>query len=236
MEVRAGEFAVLLGPSGCGKSTFLYMVAGFEQPSTGQILLAGKPITGPGADRGIVFQEYVLFPWRTVLGNVRFGLDLKGVPRQEADRKAMEYISLVGLKGFENTYTHTLSGGMKQRVAIARALAYEPEVLLMDEPFGALDAQTRNYLIADLSRIHQETRKTVLFVTHSVQEAVLLADRIHVFTARPGNIKETLEVDLPRPRAAASPETARLEQRILALLKTEVEQSMREELGIVQQP
>ena len=236
MEVRAGEFAVLLGPSGCGKSTFLYMVAGFEQPSTGQILLAGKPITGPGADRGIVFQEYVLFPWRTVLGNVRFGLDLKGVPRQEADRKAMEYILLVGLKGFENTYTHTLSGGMKQRVAIARALAYEPEVLLMDEPFGALDAQTRNYLIADLSRIHQETRKTVLFVTHSVQEAVLLADRIHVFTARPGNIKETLEVDLPRPRAAASPETARLEQRILALLKTEVEQSMREELGIVQQP
>ena len=236
VEVCAGEFAVLLGPSGCGKSTFLYMVAGFEQPSTGQILLSGKSITGPGADRGIVFQEYVLFPWRTVLGNVRFGLDLKGVSRQEADRKAMEYIWLVGLKGFENAYTHTLSGGMKQRVAIARALAYEPEVLLMDEPFGALDAQTRNYLIADLSRIHQETRKTVLFVTHSVQEAVLLADRIHVFSARPSTIKETLEVDLPRPRAVASAETAHLEQRIMALLKTEVEQSMREELGIVQQP
>lgn len=234
LEVHEGEFAVLLGPSGCGKSTLLYMVAGFEQPSAGEVRLNGKPVQGPGADRGIVFQEYVLFPWRTVLGNVRFGLDLKGLSRVEADRRALHYIHLVGLKGFEHAYSHTLSGGMKQRVAIARALAYEPEVLLMDEPFGALDAQTRNYLIGDLARIHQETRKTVLFVTHSVQEAVLLADRIHVFSARPSRIKASLAVDLPRPRAAASGDCARLEEQILALIKGEVEQSMREELTSVQ--
>ncbi|MFZ5631658.1 MAG: ABC transporter ATP-binding protein [Bacillota bacterium] len=227
LQIADREFAVLLGPSGCGKSTFLYMIAGFEQPSQGDVTLDGKVIRGPGSDRGIVFQEYVLFPWKTVLGNVRFGLDIKKVPRDKADALAMDHIKLVGLKGFENVYTHTLSGGMKQRVAIARAMAYNPDVLLMDEPFGALDAQTRSYMTEDLARIHAETRKTIVFVTHSIQEAILLADKIYIFSARPSYIKEVITVDLPRPREAATPEFVRLESKIMDVLSAEVEKMMK---------
>lgn len=226
LDVRENEFAVLLGPSGCGKSTFLYMVAGLEKPSAGEILLNGKPVKGPGADRGIVFQEYVLFPWKNVLENVRYGLDIQKVPRQQADEIAMRYIKLLGLNGFEHAYTHTLSGGMKQRVAIARALAYDPEILLMDEPFGALDAQTRAFAIEDLGRIHQETMKTVMFVTHSVQEAILLADKIYIFSARPSRIKATIPVDLPRPRRVGTPEFGALEEEIMGVLSSEVKKMM----------
>lgn len=226
LEVRAGECAVLLGPSGCGKSTFLYMVAGFERPTSGRLRLDGRDIQGPAPDRGIVFQEYVLFPWKTVLGNVRFGLDIAGVPPREGNRRAMEYIRLVGLAGFENAYPHTLSGGMKQRVAIARALAYGPDVLLMDEPFGALDAQTRSLLIRDLVRVHQETHKTILFVTHSVQEAVSLADRIFLFSARPASVKEVFTIDFPRPRNLYTPELVRLQEKIFESLSVEVNQMM----------
>ncbi|RLG90012.1 nitrate ABC transporter ATP-binding protein, partial [Candidatus Bathyarchaeota archaeon] len=160
LEVRENEFTVIVGPSGCGKSTFLYLVAGFEKPTKGQIFLDGKLITGPGPDRGFVFQEPTLYPWKTVLGNVMFGLEIMGMPKQEAKNKAMKYITMVGLKGFENAYPHTLSGGMKQRVGIARALAYDPEVLLMDEPFGALDAQTRKVMQQELMRIWEKTKKT----------------------------------------------------------------------------
>ncbi len=229
LRVTEKEFAVLIGPSGCGKSTLLYMVAGFERPTSGRILLNDAEVQGPAPDRGIVFQEYVLFPWKTVLGNVRFGLDLKGVPRAEADRIARDYVRLVGLDGFEHAHTHTLSGGMKQRVAIARALAYDPDVLLMDEPFGALDAQTRNILIRDLMRIHQETHKTIVFVTHSVQEAILLGDRIFVLSARPSTLKETLAVNLPRPRSLTDPEFVSLQDRIMETLSAEVERTMRAE-------
>ena len=229
LQIADKEFTVLLGPSGCGKSTFLYMIAGFEQPTHGEITLDGHPIKGPGSDRGIVFQEYVLFPWKTVLGNVRFGLDIKKIPREQANATAMEHIKLVGLKGFENDYTHTLSGGMKQRAAIARALAYNPDVLLMDEPFGALDAQTRSFMIDDLARIHVGTQKTIVFVTHSIQEAILLADKIYIFSARPSSIKEVIEVDMPRPRVVVSPEFVRLESKIMEVISSEVEKMMKME-------
>ncbi len=229
LAVTEKEFAALIGPRGCGKSTLLYMVAGFERPTTGQILLDGAEVRGPGPDRGIVFQEYVLFPWKTVLGNVRFGLDLNGMDRPQADRIALDHIRLVGLYGFEHAHVHTLSGGMKQRVAIARALAYDPDVLLMDEPFGALDAQTRNILIRDLMRIHQESHKTILFVTHSVQEAILLGDRIFVFSARPATIKAVLSVNLPRPRSFNDPDFIALQDRIMDTLSIEVERTMRAE-------
>ncbi|NIP67007.1 ATP-binding cassette domain-containing protein, partial [Candidatus Bathyarchaeota archaeon] len=175
LRVEEKELTVIVGPSGCGKSTFLYMVAGFEKPTSGKILLDGKPITKPGPDRGFVFQEFVLYPWRTVLGNVTFGLEIAGISKEKAEKRAMSYIELVGLEGFENAYPHTLSGGMKQRVGIARALAYNPEVLLMDEPFGSLDAQTRKFMQGELIRIWEELKKTVLFVTHSVIEATYLA-------------------------------------------------------------
>lgn len=230
LEVRDREFAVLLGPSGCGKSTFLYMIAGFEKPTQGQVLLDGRPVSRPGSDRGVVFQEYVLFPWKTVLENVRFGLDIQRTMRRaEANERAMRFIHLVNLAGFEHNYVHTLSGGMQQRVAIARALAYDPEVLLMDEPFGALDAQTRSYMIRDLARIHEQTHKTVVFVTHSVQEAIGLADRIFVFSARPSTIKATIPVELPRPREPTDPAFHAVEREALAVLSSEVETMMHAE-------
>lgn len=222
VEVRDGEFAVLLGPTGSGKSTLLHMLAGFVQPTSGSILLDDSPVRGPGPDRGIVFQEYVLFPWKTVLGNVRFGLDIARVPRAEANRVALEYIRQVGLAGFEHAYTHTLSGGMKQRVAIARALAYDPQVLLMDEPFGALDAQTRSVLIADLRRLHRQTGKTVVFVTHSVEEAIQLASRIYVFSARPSSVKAVFDVILPDPRNPEDAAFVALRAEVTGLLSHEV--------------
>jgi NitT/TauT family transport system ATP-binding protein len=222
LKIREGEFTVLIGPSGCGKSTNLYMLAGFEQPTSGQILLDGAPIEGPGPDRGFVFQDYALFPWKTVLGNIMFGLLSTGWKHSEAEEIARKYVNLVNLSGFENAYPHTLSGGMKQRVGIARALAYEPKVLLMDEPFGALDAQTRKYMQRELMRVWERTRKTVVFVTHSVIEAVFLADRIVVMTARPGRVKGIIDVELPRPRDYTGHDYLTVREKVLDLLEEEV--------------
>lgn len=197
LEVTEGEFLVLVGPSGCGKSTLLDMIAGLTTPSSGTIKIDGRTIAGPSLDRGIVFQAYALLPWRTAIGNVEFGLEAKGVSRHDRRDIARSNLALVGLSGFEDSYPHELSGGMRQRVAIARSLAYEPDVLLMDEPFGALDAQTRETLQFELLRIWRETRKTIVFVTHSIDEAVFLGQRVSVMTARPGTIKHTLDVSLP---------------------------------------
>lgn len=227
LEVYEGEFVALIGPSGCGKSTFLYMVAGFEQSTKGKIFLDGELITKPSPNRGIVFQEYILFPWRTVEDNICFGLEIQGIPKEKRREKFEYLLDLIGLRGFEKSYPHTLSGGMQQRVAIARALAYEPEVLLMDEPFGALDAQTKRRMVSDFVKIWESTKKTVLFVTHSVQEALALADRIFLFSARPATIKEVIEVNLPRPRDVTSLEYIEKEKRLLESLDEEVEKMIR---------
>jgi len=226
VDVSEGEFTILIGPSGCGKSTLLYMIAGFETPTEGQILLEGRPIRKPGPDRGFVFQDYALFPWKTVLGNITFGLRRTGVPAKEARSRAMEFIQMVHLTGFEHAYPHTLSGGMKQRVGIARALAYDPKVLLMDEPFGALDAQTRKLMQQETVEIWERTEKTVVFVTHSVIEAVYLADRVMVMTARPGSIKGIVDVDVPRPRAYTEEHYLEHRQSVLDLLEEEVQKSI----------
>jgi NitT/TauT family transport system ATP-binding protein len=204
LEVAQGAFVSILGPSGCGKSTLLYMVGGFIAPSTGTVQVNGRPVTGPGRDRGPVFQEFALFPWKTVLGNVRYGLDQQGMPGPQAEARARALIAKVRLGGYESFYPKELSGGMKQRVAIARTLAYEPAILLMDEPFGALDAHTRTRLQNDLLDIWERDRKTVLFVTHSVEEAVFLSDRVVVLTRSPGRIKASIAIDLPRPRRRAA--------------------------------
>ena len=203
LTIEDGAFVSILGPSGCGKSTLLYIVGGFVNPTEGVAKVKGAAITGPGPDRGPVFQEFALFPWKNVLGNVMYGLRQQGVPRAEAEAQSRRLIEMVGLKGFENFYPKELSGGMKQRVAIARTLAYKPAVLLMDEPFGALDAHTRTRLQNDLLNIWERDRKTVLFVTHSVDEAVFLSDKVVVMTRAPGRIKEIVEIDLPRPRRRA---------------------------------
>jgi NitT/TauT family transport system ATP-binding protein len=195
LDVREGEFLTLVGPSGCGKSTLLDLIAGLSEPTAGEILINGVPVTGPGLDRGIVFQQYALFPWRTALGNVEFGLEAKAVPKKERAERAREHLALVGLSGFEQRYPHELSGGMRQRVAIARSLAFDPDVLLMDEPFAALDAQTRESLQEELLRIWEHTGKTVVFITHGIDEAVYLGQRVAVMTYRPGRIKEIVEVE-----------------------------------------
>ena len=196
LDVRRGEFMVLLGPSGCGKSTLLHVIAGLV-PGDGGVAVMGAPVRGPGFDRGMVFQDYALFPWRTVLDNVAFGLEIRRVPTARRHAIARAQLASVGLAGFEDRYPAQLSGGMKQRVAIARALAYDPDVLLMDEPFAALDAQTREILQIELLRLWKATGKTVVFVTHSIDEAVFLAQRVAVFTAQPGTIKHVVEIDLP---------------------------------------
>jgi NitT/TauT family transport system ATP-binding protein len=198
--LEAGEFVSIVGPSGCGKSTLLHILGGFLPRSGGSMRLAGRAVEGPGPDRGMLFQELALFPWRTVLGNAGWALEVQGRPRAERLATAEKYLALVGLSGFKNAYPDELSGGMKQRVALARLLAFDPAVLLMDEPFGALDAQTRELMQEELQRIWLETRKTVLFVTHDIEEAVYLGDRVIVFTARPGRVKADLRIDLPRPR------------------------------------
>ena len=203
LSIEDGAFVSILGPSGCGKSTLLYIVGGFVMPTAGVAKVKGRAITGPGPDRGPVFQEFALFPWKNVLGNVMYGLRQQGVKRGEAEAQSRRLIEMVGLKGYETFYPKELSGGMKQRVAIARTLAYHPEVLLMDEPFGALDAHTRTRLQNDLLNIWERDRKTVLFVTHSVDEAVFLSDKVVVMTRSPGRIKEVVEIDLPRPRRRA---------------------------------
>jgi NitT/TauT family transport system ATP-binding protein len=200
LAVADGAFVSILGPSGCGKSTLLYIVGGFVQPTAGSARMKGRPITGPGPDRGPVFQEFALFPWKSVLGNVMYGPRQQGLSQSEAEVQSRALIEMVGLKGFENFYPKELSGGMKQRVALARTLAYHPEVLLMDEPFGALDAHTRTRLQNDLLNIWERDRKTVLFVTHSVEEAVFLSDRVVMMTGSPGRIRQVIDIDLPRPR------------------------------------
>jgi NitT/TauT family transport system ATP-binding protein len=222
LDVFEGEFLCIVGPSGCGKTTLLRILAGLERPSEGKALVRGRPIEGPGPDRVMVFQDYVLFPWRTVLGNVLFGLELKRVPRRKAVEEAMKYVKLVGLEGFENAYPHELSAGMKQRAALARALACDPDVLLMDEPLSALDAQTRNYMQEELVRIWRETKKTIVLVTHSVEEAVYLGDRIAVLTARPAKVKSVVEVNLERPRNRFAPEFLSLRMKVLDMLREEV--------------
>jgi len=232
LEVFAGEFLCIVGPSGCGKSTVLNMIAGLTAPSRGRILVDGSPIEGPGADRGVVFQDYALFPWKTVRENVEFGpryrADLQ-IPAAERDRRVRHYIDLVALTGVEDRYPHELSGGMRQRVALARALANEPEVLLMDEPLAALDAQTRLVLQEELLRIWGEERrppqrKTVIFITHAIDEAVFLADRVVVMSSHPGRIKKICEVELPRPRRneiRMTPRFQALSEEIWQLIKRE---------------
>ena len=204
--IDAGEFVCLIGASGCGKSTLLRIVAGFEELTTGSVLAQGKPITGPGGDRGMVFQDYALFPWMTVRQNICFGPRQQQLPRKEIDEIAGEFVRLVGLERFADRYPSHLSGGMKQRVAIARVLANNASILLMDEPFGALDALTREQLQHELLQIWSRTGVTIIFVTHSVEEAVLLADRVLVMSAGPGRIENDITIELPRPRDVSSPE------------------------------
>lgn len=222
LSVLDGEILCIVGPSGCGKTTLLRIIAGLEKPTSGDILLDGKAVVGPGSDRAMVFQEYALFPWRTVLENVIFGLELKKLQRKEALMRAEEYIKLVGLSGFEDKYPHQLSGGMMQRAALARALACEPRILLMDEPFGALDAQTRNLMQKELLDIWEKTEKTIIFVTHNVEEAVYIGDRIVVLTARPAKVKTIIDVELTRPRDRLSPEFINLRRTIFSLLERKV--------------
>ncbi|QGQ95934.1 ABC transporter ATP-binding protein [Paenibacillus psychroresistens] len=233
LDVKQGEFMVIVGPSGCGKSTLLDLLAGLTKPNSGQILLDGKPITGPNLDRGIVFQQYALFPWKTTLSNVEFGLEAKGVGRKERRKIALEFIQLVGLSGFENRYPHELSGGMKQRVAIARSLAYDPEVLLMDEPFAALDAQTRETLQSELLRIWEATKKTIIFITHGIEEAVYLGQRVAVMTSRPGRIKQVIDIPFQSRRSdedlRSNPEFVKIRHEVWDLLKDEVTKAQEQE-------
>jgi ABC-type nitrate/sulfonate/bicarbonate transport system ATPase subunit len=226
LSINEGDFAALLGPSGCGKSTFLYIVGGFEEATSGRILIDDQPVTRPGPDRGIVFQEYVLFDWMTVEQNIQFGLKIQKKSDASIKEVVARLISLAGLTGFEKAYPHTLSGGMRQRVAIARALAYGPETLLMDEPFGALDAQTRQRMMQDLVKIWQKTKKTILFVTHSVEEAIFLSDRIFLFSSRPSKIKNVYDVKIPRPRDISDTRFVDLQQKIMGSLRDEVDQMM----------
>ena len=231
LTVAEGEFVCLLGPSGCGKSTIIHLIAGLERPTSGQILVDGKPVTGPHSNRAVVFQDAALFPWLSVLGNVEFGLRMAGLPTEKRRARAMEYIKLVHLSKFAHASPHQLSGGMKQRVAIARALALQPEVLLLDEPFASLDAQTRSVLQNELLEIWELARPTILFVTHNVREATGLADRVYVISSRPGRIRDVQAVNVPRPRHAEDSILLAHQHKILGLLGEEVEKVLREELG-----
>ena len=220
LQVGEGEFVCLVGPSGCGKSTLLNIVAGLEPADSGRILADGAPVSGPGRDRMVLFQEHALFPWLDVMGNLMFSLKLKpGLKDSERREVAMYYLRLVGLEKFKNANIHELSGGMKQRIALARALAPNPKVLLMDEPFAALDALTREQLYGDIQRIWQERKKTIVFVTHNVREAACLGDRVVLFSPNPGRIQEQFRVDLPRPRDINSPELAGYATKIMGALK-----------------
>jgi NitT/TauT family transport system ATP-binding protein len=222
--IEESEFLCLVGPSGCGKSTLLNIIAGFLTPTAGEIKIAGKPVTGHGMDRGVVFQDFAqLFPWRTALGNVAFGLEMKGVDKDERIKIAREQLRLVKLEKFADAYPHHLSGGMQQRVAIARALAYNPAVLLMDEPFAALDALTRDEMQRLLADVWRETKKTVIYVTHNVGEAVYLADRVIVMSPHPGTVKAEIRIPLPRPRDPLSPEFLEWQKILLRELGQDVE-------------
>lgn len=216
--VANGEFLCILGPSGCGKTTLLRMIGGLDHPTSGEIDVEGTPVTGPDPRLAMIFQEYSLYPWRTIRANVGFGLQMRGMPDEEREEIVNRFIGLVGLEGFGDSYPYELSGGMRQRVAVARALATDPAVLLMDEPFGALDAQTRNRMQKELLLIWEKTKKTVIFVTHSVDEAVFLADRIMVLSPRPGRIAGIYDVDIPRTRDRTSVEFATLRRDVLELI------------------
>jgi NitT/TauT family transport system ATP-binding protein len=220
--IEASEFLCIVGPSGCGKSTLLNIIAGFLPPTAGQIRIGGKAVTGRGMDRGVVFQDFAqLFPWRTALGNVAFGLEMKGVPKAEREAIARKQLQLVKLEKFQQSYPHHLSGGMQQRVAIARALAYNPSVLLMDEPFAALDALTRDDMQRLLAEVWRETRKTIVYVTHNVAEAVYLADRVIVMTPHPGRVKAEIPIKLARPRDPLSVEFLDFQKQLLHQLGQE---------------
>ncbi len=230
LDIKKGEFVSILGPSGCGKSTLLSIVAGLTSSTTGEILVNGNPIKKPGKDRGMVFQQAALFPWLHVLDNVMFPLK-KEMSKAEAKKQAIKYLHMVQLGNYQEHYPHELSGGMQQRVAIARALSMDPEILLMDEPFGALDEQTRSRLHHQLETIWMETKKTVLFVTHSISESIKLSDRIVVMGTRPGTILTDIKVDLPRPRDAYKAEMIKIEEEIMSYLKREIDKVVSEELS-----
>lgn len=232
LTVNAGEFLSVIGPSGCGKTTLLRILASLERADTGKVLIDGQEIEGPGPDRAMVFQSFGLLPWKTVLENVRFPLEANGVPRVDATVRANAQIRRVGLEGFESSHPHRLSGGMQQRVGIARALALDADILLMDEPFGAIDAQTREYMQEELMRLWTGSGKTVVLVTHDLDEAVLLADRVAVMSRRPGQVQEILDIDLPRPRweydARAHEGFTSVRRRIWELLREDAAEDLRE--------
>ncbi|MBI3663351.1 MAG: ABC transporter ATP-binding protein [Acidobacteria bacterium] len=228
-EVRPGELLCIVGPSGCGKSTLLSLMAGLDKPSAGEIFLDGHRVDGPGTGLSVIFQELGLFPWLTVLQNVEFGLKMKGMERAERRKRAMEFLRLVHLSAFESSYIHQLSGGMKQRVALARSLATAPDVLFMDEPFAALDAQTRDLMHEELERVWKETGQTIVFVTHNVREAARLGDRIMLLTFRPGRVKSVFPVILERPRHLEDADLAMTAREVLAQLKEEINKAVEEE-------
>jgi|ERR1700722_181665 NitT/TauT family transport system ATP-binding protein len=222
LRVDDGEFVCILGPSGCGKSTLLFMAAGLEKISSGRVVCDGRDVTGPGADRGMLFQQFALYPWLSARKNVEFGLTLRGVPAAERWKLAKQWLEMMGLTPFADAYPHQLSGGMQQRVAIARLLVNKPQIMLMDEPFAALDAQTRTTLGEELVRVWQQARGTVLFVTHSIDEAILLADRLVIMTPRPGRIKMDMRIDIPRPRDPASGDFNALRRTVTDLLRHDI--------------
>jgi NitT/TauT family transport system ATP-binding protein len=227
--IEEGEFVCVVGPSGCGKSTLIHLIAGLELPTSGRILVNGTSVTGPSRERVVVFQEAALFPWLTVQANVEFGLKIIGIPPDDRREKAASYRKMVHLSRFASAYPHQLSGGMKQRVAIARALSMDPKILLMDEPFGALDAQTRRLLHEELLEIWQQTRKTIFFVTHNVREATVLGDKVFTISARPGRIKGGFAIRLPRPRRESDPHLIVIQQRILVGLQEEIAKVVKDE-------
>ncbi|WLV24024.1 ABC transporter ATP-binding protein [Aciduricibacillus chroicocephali] len=231
LDVNKGDFLSVVGPSGCGKSTLLYLIAGLDKADKGEILVDGKPVKGPGPERVVVFQEAGLFPWLTVLENVTYGLKLKGMSKADADQKAMETLKLVHLSKYVHSYPHQLSGGMKQRVSIARALVMEPDILLMDEPFAALDEQTRMVLHKELLEIWKKLKITIVFITHNIREAVLLSSKIVVFATRPGKIKATFSAKSTKDGVTPDDITLHLEQQILAALQDEIEKVLKEEMG-----
>lgn len=229
LEIEDGEFICIVGPSGCGKSTLLNLIAGLETPTAGRIILDDKEVKGPGADRVVMFQEPALYPWLNVIDNVKFGMKLEGVPKSEQEKRAEKYLKMVHLWDFREFAVHELSGGMKQRTALARALTMDSKIMLMDEPFSALDKQTINKLRAELEAIWEETRRTIIYVTHSVEEALYFADRIIILADRPGIIKSVVKIDLPRPRQLDSEDFVDIRKHLLDGLKVEVEKVEKEE-------
>jgi NitT/TauT family transport system ATP-binding protein len=229
LEFKKGEFICILGPSGCGKSTLLNIIAGLEKATEGKVFLGDEEVKGAGPDRAVMFQESALFPWLRVIDNVEFGMKMAGVPKEEQRERALKYLKMVHLTKFQNSYIHELSGGMKQRVALARALTLDSEVLLMDEPFAALDSQTKNILQLELQQIWWETKKTIIFVTHNVEEAVLLADRVIVMSANPGRVKKVFDVQIARPRQVENLDLTYMVASIMKELKEEVEKVAKDE-------